>query len=271
MRPSYTLSVPTPTRCKICLPEKRGLQVHLQSLKPYVYRPLQTPSSIRALKLILEPDERHVRGTLMEIDLESKDNSYAALSYTWGAQGTPHSIECDGQQIAVTCNLYSAVHRLRELRLDVAIFVDALCINQGQELKALRERERQVMMMGRIYSQAVRVIVDLGDASDESIRATEFLEKIKSFDAADWGKHSSGCLRWGFQLEHTHWRYSLGACDGPSRATLVHSSMCNSRVRAGETTICSAWNELFDGGRTHSWHRTLLGTRYQDGLCAGSL
>jgi hypothetical protein len=209
MRPSYTLSVPTPTRCKICLPEKRGLQVDLQSLKPYVYRPLQTPSSIRALKLILEPDERHVRGTLMGIDLESKDNSYAALSYTWDAQGTPHAIECDGQQIAVTCKLYSALHRLCERRLDVAIFVDALCINQGQELEALREREKQVMMMGRIYSQAVRVIVDLGDASNDSIHAKEFLEKITSFHAAAWGNilldASAGGSNWSADTGDIPW------------------------------------------------------------------
>ena len=165
---------------------------------------------MRNLKLEIEPDKHHIRGLLEEIEIESEDISYAALSYTWGACESPHSIECDGQRIAVTCNLYSELHRLRELGLDVAVFVDAICINQGKELEALHEREKQVMMMGRIYSQAVRVIVDLGDKINNSIHALDILEKIMSIDACDWqsilldafdgGSHWStqtGTIPWG--------------------------------------------------------------------------
>ncbi len=47
--------------------------------------------------------------------------------------------------------------------LAINLWADALCINQSREPTALREREQQVKLMSRIYSEAQEVIVDLGD------------------------------------------------------------------------------------------------------------
>jgi hypothetical protein len=49
------------------------------------------------------------------------------------------------------------------------IWVDAVCINQENE----EEKGHQIQSMARIYGQANRVIVWLGEAADNSDRAVE--------------------------------------------------------------------------------------------------
>jgi hypothetical protein len=93
---------------------------------------------------------------------------------TWVASS--HRVR-PGQQVAVTSDLYSALLQLHEHRLDVSVFVDALCINQGQEPEALRERETLVMMTGQIYSQTVHVTIDLGEKADKPVLALVFFAK----------------------------------------------------------------------------------------------
>lgn len=102
----------------------------------------------------------------METDVKSKQYSYTALTYTWGDHLDQRPIECDGRKHLVTRNLHSALRRPRAIGQKV-IWTDAICINQSTEPLALREREAQVQLMGRIYAQAKKVIADLGDADDD--------------------------------------------------------------------------------------------------------
>ena len=69
--------------------------------------------------------------------------------------------------LAVASNLYAALVRLRSDRHPRTMWIDALCINQGD----LQERTEQVSMMRDIYAHASGVVVWLGRSND-SIRQT---------------------------------------------------------------------------------------------------
>jgi hypothetical protein len=49
------------------------------------------------------------------------------------------------------------------------MWIDAICINQDNR----EEKEHQIPLMAEIYSKALRVVVWLGEAEDDSDRALE--------------------------------------------------------------------------------------------------
>src|ERR1051326_621324 len=85
----------------------------------------------------------------------------------------------------VTASLHMALSRLRDRYLERIIWVDALCIDQGNK----EERNQQVQIMAMIYAKSARVIVWLGDATVDSDQA---LEKIReaSDDLSTWSSRS---------------------------------------------------------------------------------
>ena len=60
----------------------------------------------------------------------------------------------------------------------VVLWADALCINQSETDEALEEREVQVQLMHKIYSQAELVYVDLGEDVPEMEKVLQFLQKF---------------------------------------------------------------------------------------------
>ncbi|KAL5361270.1 ankyrin repeat-containing domain protein [Aspergillus floccosus] len=89
---------------------------------------------------------------------------YEALSYTWGSMIKSDTILIDGKMSEVTSNLYIAMQYLRFKDRDRVMWIDALCIDQGNA----EERGHQVLHMPEIYKQAERVIIWLGGATDET-------------------------------------------------------------------------------------------------------
>jgi hypothetical protein len=66
-------------------------------------------------------------------------------------------------------NLHAALSRLRDHSFERIIWVDAICIDQEN----LKERIQQVQLMAKIYSNALRVIVWLGEETKDTDRALE--------------------------------------------------------------------------------------------------
>jgi hypothetical protein len=93
-----------------------------------------------------------------------ESHPYEALSYVWGKPDGGHSISIDGDVLSVTGNLYAALQHLRNRHWERVLWVDAVCINQGDD----GEKQDQIRLMANIYSQASRVVVWLGEAGDES-------------------------------------------------------------------------------------------------------
>jgi hypothetical protein len=135
-----------------------------------------------------------LNATLMTIDdvqLESGKHSYTALSYNWGESEADHTMIIqddlrsrpissmqdlvDGamakkglgaKQMLIRHNLHDALRQLRKASggKHLLIWVDALCINQGDD----GEKQEQVMKMAHIYRNAKTVCIWLGTDESES-------------------------------------------------------------------------------------------------------
>ncbi|KAF2030897.1 HET-domain-containing protein [Setomelanomma holmii] len=121
--------------------------------------------------------------TLNDNHIENGSYKYAALSYNWGEDKTENSIIIqddigsapitsiqalvDGamgakglgaKRLLITPNLSDALKRLRQEDQPLLIWVDALCINQNDEV----EKQEQVKKMDLIYRNAYNVCIWLG-------------------------------------------------------------------------------------------------------------
>jgi hypothetical protein len=144
----------------------------------YVYEPLP-PNSIRTLRL--QPGEPNqplqiVLSTHQLVDAPV----YQALSYSWGEK-IDHRIECCGFSLIVQQNLWLALRALRSDSVERILWVDAICINQADIL----EKNKQILLMRRIYSQAQSVIVWLGDATNSTADAWNLLSSLVTLSAAE--------------------------------------------------------------------------------------
>jgi hypothetical protein len=117
------------------------------------------------------PDEQPISCSLRVISLDDRPN-FTALSYVWGTYSpVPDFIACDGVQIIVTSNCYSALRHLRRKLGTFTIWLDAVCIFQEN----LEEKSQQIPLMGSIYSLAQCVYVWLGEGSPETDRAMAYM------------------------------------------------------------------------------------------------
>lgn len=124
---------------------------------PLRYKALQ-PGEIRLL--VIRPNHHQFNGpihcSLQHQPLE--DAVYEALSYVWGDPEPMRTIIVDDQIINVTLNLFHAIRQLRRPDTPVIFWIDALCINQSDNL----EKTQQVGRMGEVFSKATAVICWLG-------------------------------------------------------------------------------------------------------------
>lgn len=138
------------------------------------YSPLSLkPNGIRLLRLMPAEDETApIRCQLFNYSLHESAQAthlYEALSYVWGDPDKVLPIFIGDHRFNVTENLHAALLRLRNRNLERIIWVDAVCINQKDDA----EKESQILSMAKIYGQADRVIVWLGEAADNSDAALE--------------------------------------------------------------------------------------------------
>jgi hypothetical protein len=102
---------------------------------------------------------------------------YEALSYTWGDPSRTVTINMGTQgsktthQFSVTSNCFSALKYLRYKEKPRVLWIDALAIDQSN----IDERNHQVSLMPRIYSQAEGVVIHLGKSGKNSDLAIKFI------------------------------------------------------------------------------------------------
>ncbi|KAF2677572.1 HET-domain-containing protein, partial [Lentithecium fluviatile CBS 122367] len=114
---------------------------------------------------------------------------YTALSYVWGDATVTKTILLDGEPFSVRVNLWNFLMQKRaegdRANTDSSfLWIDAICIDQT----SIAERNHQVSMMGRIYSEATSVIAWLG-IGPESI--TSAMKQIKL-----WSRMDEGAPNW---------------------------------------------------------------------------
>ncbi|KAM7188064.1 Heterokaryon incompatibility protein (HET) domain containing protein [Naviculisporaceae sp. PSN 640] len=186
-----------------CIDPELGFQGDGDHQRPdtYIHVPLQTPHSIRLLRLLpalnrsspiecqifdypLQPLRDNVGHDDDDNDIDHT-HLYEALSYVWGPVDpacyisivsggpvNPTALSRDGDQgwgstgskaMRITPNLHAALLRLRNRYLDRVFWIDAVCINQKNGF----EKGHQISRMAEIYHLASGVIVWLGENHDD--------------------------------------------------------------------------------------------------------
>ncbi|KAH0432494.1 hypothetical protein CcaCcLH18_06401 [Colletotrichum camelliae] len=134
----------------------------------FSFRPLEEADAIRLL--VLHPSANTtapLSGSLIHTTLSKCDadfhNGYLALSYVWGDPAPKESIRLDGISLGIAASVAEALTQLRNSCPGGTqrIWVDALCINQWD----IAEKNRQVPLMGNIYSTASTTVIYLGSLS----------------------------------------------------------------------------------------------------------
>lgn len=133
-------------------------------MEGFSYPPLAHGSQQGNIRLLrLEPHDDRVTLSLFSASLEDKPY-YEAISYTWGDANKRKEIRCSDQLVTVSENLYDALRHLRCTDRSRTLWVDGICINQGDTL----EKSAQIRIMPDIYETAQAVLVWIGKADDQT-------------------------------------------------------------------------------------------------------
>lgn len=134
-----------------------------QMANAHLYQPLDRKQHhFRLLRLHAGRKPQPVVCTLYSEHLK-RGKDYEALSYVWGDPNVVKDILVNGQPLPVTENLNKALHRLRRPKESRILWIDAICINQKDNL----EKGHQVDLMSRIYTFASGVVIWLEDVPSE--------------------------------------------------------------------------------------------------------
>lgn len=134
----------------------------------FKYEPLKLPRHIRLLKINnpdllgskIWPDMKPPRlpyYEMVQVPLDSLPE-YTALSYAWGHPNKTWVLNISGASLAITASLAEAMRALPRIASSEYLWLDQVCINQADE----KEKNRQVQIMGEIYSNSHKVSIWTG-------------------------------------------------------------------------------------------------------------
>jgi hypothetical protein len=106
----------------------------------------------------------------------SKAHSYEAVSWCWGRDPYDQILRVHrGDNVyafPISRNLKKAFWALRKPNEVRQLWIDAICIDQSKT----EERNQQVPRMGKIYGKATNVCIWLGEGTDDSKLAMDFIK-----------------------------------------------------------------------------------------------
>jgi Heterokaryon incompatibility protein (HET) len=104
---------------------------------------------------------------------------------------TPRQVICDNRTLSVTQSLYSALLHLRNSKEARTIWADAICINQ----RINAEKNHQVALMEKIYSQTERTLAWIGEEEDGIARnAFDYLDRLDTYLRTNLEEYDSTSL-----------------------------------------------------------------------------
>lgn len=131
----------------------------LPGVSQLAYEPIDSENGeIRVAELLPGQYNHPVELRLHTKNLDDRPD-YEALSYAWGKTMSPRRALLNGCPLHITESLDLGLRRLRFVDRSRILWVDALCINQGD----IQERSQQVQHMAMIYSSAREVLIWLGE------------------------------------------------------------------------------------------------------------
>ncbi|MCJ1461447.1 hypothetical protein MMC07_000044 [Pseudocyphellaria aurata] len=138
----------------------------------YEYQPLQYPKGeIRLLSFVNSSRSTSKLNINLRTVSLSEAPTYAAVSYSWGEHPIlSQSVICDGKPLKITESLHRAISHISKVvqepdstvskqHTPFLLWADAISINQQDT----EERNDQLQVVGKIYSQAQRVFAYLGE------------------------------------------------------------------------------------------------------------
>lgn len=168
----------------------------------YQYEPLIAEDAVRML--VLEPADDFgspLRCSIIQRRRDSQSLSasgceYSAVSYTWGNNTFSHQlfVRHDAQSwhcLHITASVDSLLRHLRVPYKPRTFWIDAVCLNQQDET----EKTQQIPLMGRIYSDAKRVDIWLGDdEAEKAARAFTIIRRIECEEERMLDEEEEACL-----------------------------------------------------------------------------
>ncbi|KAI1736531.1 heterokaryon incompatibility protein-domain-containing protein [Xylaria scruposa] len=142
-----------------------GTEADNDAAEYYSYSKLTGEDSIRIMRLLpgRAGDPIHVQ--IQHASL-STEQEYMAVSYAWGNRMALRTIICEGKRIQIPISLCRALTYMRHPLNPIYLWVDAICINQKDEV----EKSRQVRRMRNIFMKAKKVTVWLGQDIRQSAK-----------------------------------------------------------------------------------------------------
>jgi hypothetical protein len=187
----FSISDNTHPRLGLANTCKDGIMQLAEQSDVYVYTPLDTTK--QQIRLIsLDPantDDEPISCHVKDYDLDSAP-AYVTLSYTWGPPGPFATILINNSPFQVRLNLYNFLQTYRnDSQNKHSIWIDQICIFQAHH----GERNQQVQLMSRIYTECYHVIVWLGISSQD---AAILLSKLEGANNYAHASSSSSSLTW---------------------------------------------------------------------------
>jgi hypothetical protein len=157
--------------------------------KHFTYKPLE-PGQIRILQLAPGNKGDTLVGELLIADFDERFIQYDALSYMWGDPAPADTIIIASKALPIASNLTNALNHLRYADNPLAIWIDAICINQDD----IKERGEQVQLMRKVYTGAETVRIWINepgiDSNSEAVKALQHFYKFS--DDHDDGQRGLG-------------------------------------------------------------------------------
>jgi hypothetical protein len=158
----------------------------------YSYTPIEH-NQLRMVRFVGDGDQ--LSAVLETFPRDGTHPKYYALSYTWAlnAEGPMHnwSIHINERQLPALTSLKPFIEALRTsgtLLDGTWWWIDSICVDQSN----LDERSSHVRRMKSIYQDADNVVVWLGQQTDDSADAPDFIHFLSRVNDA---KHSTEALR----------------------------------------------------------------------------
>ncbi|PVH85219.1 HET-domain-containing protein, partial [Cadophora sp. DSE1049] len=148
----------------------------LASLPLYIYQPLTAPDTIRLINVLpskAADNDKNLECIFSVVSLADNPD-FVALSYTWGDSAFTKTLVCGEGVLHITKNLHAALLQFRRPDRPLAIWADAVCINQSDDA----EKSLQIPLMADIYGQATEVMIWLGEETEGTTDVMLYLNRI---------------------------------------------------------------------------------------------
>jgi len=145
----------------------------------YPFTPLDSPTT--EIRLVRFQKDTSIVGYLEQVSFQGSNcPKYIALSYTWGRKRFSREMSINGCAFPILDGLvpfFEVVCENTFLR-ESWWWIDSICINQGEDEFARKERNAQVDRMSKIYENAAEVMGWLGHGDMDCDDGFRFLQVL---------------------------------------------------------------------------------------------